>query len=164
MSINQCQNFWNLWNGSVLLLVLLFYLFLKSSACNLLLLIHINSCMDLINSYSHTHVLTNTKIPMCKRGLAWLQTCVCSMEAKGWWLSSSHRVSWVLLEQKWGMHFWFAFCALWQWMLSGVFSHYFVSLLISHRQNSWILQFSCFFMWTSDGSSLILFSCYLNCW
>ena len=45
-------------------------LFLMKSLSNLLLPIHINSCMDLIHSYSLTHVLTNTKIYVCKYDLA----------------------------------------------------------------------------------------------
>lgn len=45
-------------------------LFSKNSLSNLLLPIHVNSCTDLLHSYSYTHVLTNTKIHVHKRGLA----------------------------------------------------------------------------------------------
>lgn len=36
------------------------------SLSNLLLPIHVNSCMDFIQSHSSTHVLTNTKICVCQ--------------------------------------------------------------------------------------------------
>lgn len=104
------------------------------SLSNLLLHIHVNSCMDLIQSHSNTHILTNTKIYVCKCGLT-RNTCVHN-RGKG-------TVHIKFLQSLLGSFWAEVTCLLCPVVVDVVwdlFSHYFVSLLISHRQNSWISQ------------------------